>query len=368
VNSTTLEHFRKSLANWYDVHKRTLPWRDINCAYRIWVSEIILQQTTVEQGLSYYERFIDKYPDIFSLASASEHDVLKLWQGLGYYSRARHMHKTAQDIVKQFNGVFPSSYEVLIKFKGIGSYTAAAILSFAYNLPYPVVDGNVLRVISRLFAIEEAVNTTAGLKIVKEKTHLLFDKKNPAIFNQAIMEFGALHCKVRQPLCDTCFACAYCNAYQKNIQQLLPVKKEKKISRNRYFMYLVPLIKTDGIIYTYIRKRPPNDIWQGLYDFILFETPVPVDAPAFLKSKNYSGFLKDNSLKKKQITPEIISKTYIHKLTHQNIYACFIVLHANDAVFSENYLRVPWQTIDSYPLPKLIDNFIKDNLLKILFG
>ncbi len=360
MNTQSIEKFREALINWYNENKRTLPWRDISCPYKIWVSEIILQQTTVEQGLSYYICFIEKFDTVFKLAAASEHDVLKLWQGLGYYSRARNMHKTAQLLVNKFNGIFPSSYNDLIKLKGIGPYTAAAILSFAYNLPFAVVDGNVMRVISRLFAVEEAVNSTIGVNIIKTQAEKLFDRENPSVFNQAIMEFGALHCKVHQPLCKNCFASDYCMANQKKIQHLLPVKTPKKTSRKRYFIYLVPLIKINNITYTCIRKRPPNDIWHNLYDFILFETSHPITASDFIKSRTYAQFLKINNYSKKQLTLEPFHKTFIHKLTHQTIYAQFILLKSHDLYIPEIALKISLTDIQNYPLPILIDKFIRE--------
>ena len=194
-----VKQFRTSLLEWYHVNKRNLPWRNIDDPYKIWVSEIILQQTTVEQGRSYYLNFIETFKTVFELAAAQEQEVLKLWQGLGYYSRARNMHHAAQTIVNEYDGVFPNAYNDLIKLKGIGPYTAAAISSFAFNQPYPVMDGNVIRVVSRLFGIEEPVDTTLGLKDLRENLNLIFDTENPADFNQAIMEFGVTHCKQSNP-------------------------------------------------------------------------------------------------------------------------------------------------------------------------
>ena len=221
------KQFRSSLLDWYQINRRNLPWRHINDPYKIWVSEIILQQTTVEQGLSYYLNFIDTFKTVFELAAAPEQDVLKIWQGLGYYSRARNMHHAAQTVVNEFNGNVPDTYSDIIKLKGIGHYTAAAILSFAFNQPYPVLDGNVIRVVSRLFGIEEPVDIAKGFNTVKENLNLIFDIKNPADFNQAMMEFGATYCRQRNPFCENCFARSYCVGLQNNIASLLPVKSKR---------------------------------------------------------------------------------------------------------------------------------------------
>lgn len=357
--------FRKALPAWYEVHKRPLPWRHVNDPYLIWVSEIILQQTTVEQGLPYYLNFAETFPSVQALAAADEQEVLKLWQGLGYYSRARNMHKTAREIVEKYAGVFPDNYDTVIKLSGVGPYTAAAILSFAYGQPYPVADGNVMRVVSRLFAIEEAVNSSAGVKAVNSKIQELFDAENPGTFNQAMMEFGALHCRKHNPLCESCFANAYCEAFQKNIQQWLPVKQSSRKPTIRYFVYLVPVIEINGIQHTFLKKRTEKDIWHNLYDFPLFETTETFTPESFIKSRIFASFLKENKLKRKDIHLLPFSKSITHKLTHRTIEALFIPVHMPIFKLPPAFTCVPFGIIDQYPLPKLVENYLITFLNKL---
>ncbi|MDD3877525.1 MAG: A/G-specific adenine glycosylase [Bacteroidales bacterium] len=347
--------FQKDLHEWFDENKRNLPWRHTSDPYIIWISEVILQQTTVDQGLDYFNRFVDNFKNVFELAAAKEQDVLKLWQGLGYYSRARNMYQTAGIIVREYKGVFPENHEQLIRLKGIGPYTAAAILSFAFNKPYPVVDGNVMRVVSRLFGITEPINTTLGIKAIKEKTHLIFDKKNPAAFNQAIMEFGALHCKVTNPLCDDCFAKKTCISFNQKIQNLLPVKTPKNINRQRFFLYVIPLIRKESEVYTFIKKRDKKDIWYNLYDFILFESDNEIKPHKIFKTNDFLNTFKSN-LNKKNIIHT--SKTNIHKLTHQTINTNFIVLETPDFELDSPYIKIKFSEINNYPVPKLIENIV----------
>lgn len=351
--------FRKALLSWYEAHKRPLPWRHITDPYMIWVSEIILQQTTVDQGMPYYQHFAEAFPTVQALAAADEQEVLKLWQGLGYYSRARNMHKTAREIVEKYGGVFPDNYNAVIKLNGIGPYTAAAILSFAYGQPYPVADGNVMRVVSRLFAIEEAVNSSAGVKAVNSKVQELFDAENPGTFNQAMMEFGALHCRKHNPLCESCFANTYCEAFRKNIQQWLPVKQPPRKPTIRHFVYLVPVIEINGMPHTYLKKRTVKDIWHNLYDFPLFETTCIYTTESFIRSRIFKTFLKENKLKRKNISLLPFSKNITHKLTHRTIEALFIPIHLPALNLTAPYVCVPFGLIDQFPLPKLVENYLK---------
>ena len=360
MHPKTSKQFQQSLLDWYHINKRDLPWRHVNDPYKIWVSEIILQQTTVEQGLSYYHKFTDTFETVFELAAAPEQEVLKIWQGLGYYSRARNMHHAAQTVVNNYNGIFPNTHSDILKLKGIGPYTAAAILSFAYNQPYPVLDGNVIRAVSRLFGIETPVDTTTGLKALKENLNLIFDTHNPADFNQAIMEFGATHCRQRNPLCKSCFASPYCKALQNNIVNLLPVKSKSIAVRHRYFMYFVPLINIDGVTYTYLNKREARDIWQNLYDFMLFENETPLNPENFFKSDLFVDFAKTHGLPfKTPMKAAFISPPVAHKLTHQTINTHFIAAETVDFEMPSNYLKVKIQDINNYPLPKLVENFIR---------
>ncbi|MCU0371008.1 MAG: A/G-specific adenine glycosylase, partial [Bacteroidales bacterium] len=257
---------------WYEANKRDLPWRHTTDPYRIWVSEIILQQTRVGQGLSYYQRFIDRYPDVGSLAMAEEEDVMKLWQGLGYYSRARNMHQAAQIIAGSNQAGFPASYAELKKIKGVGDYTASAVSSIAYGEPQPVVDGNVLRVMARYAGIREPVNTTTAKKKVREILAGMIDPLKPGIFNQAVMELGAVICKPRQPLCGQCPVIQDCYAFRNKLTAELPVIKKVKDLSLRYFNYLVILNRQGKYNYTWLKKRTGNDIWKNLYDFPLIET------------------------------------------------------------------------------------------------
>jgi len=354
--------FRAALLDWYHKNKRDLPWRQTTEPYKIWISEIILQQTTVEQGRSYYLRFIDKYEDIFALANATERDVLKLWQGLGYYTRARNMHKTAQLITNEYGGKFPEAYSQLLKLKGIGPYTAAAMASFCFNKPHPVSDGNVIRVISRLFSVEKQVNTTDGLNEINSYVQQLFDTENPAAYNQAIMEFGAMLCKVRNPLCNMCFASAYCIAFKKEIQNTLPLKLSKKAAINRFFIYIIPLINIKGEIYTYIKKRTEKDIWHNLYEFILFETKSLTQASEYCKDIIFKRFLKENNIKMKGTQIALISDLIMHKLTHQTIQGQFIICKMPDFKISDAYLKIKFNRLNDYPLPKLIERFIETSV------
>ncbi|OPZ98896.1 MAG: putative A/G-specific adenine glycosylase YfhQ [Bacteroidetes bacterium ADurb.Bin408] len=363
MHNKALSHFRSALAGWYGTHKRDLPWRDTTDPYKIWVSEIILQQTTVEQGLPYYLRFMDNFPTLASLAAAGEQEVLRLWQGLGYYSRARNMHKTAVEIVQKHGGIFPNEYNTIIKLRGIGPYTAAALLSFAYGQPYPVVDGNVMRVVSRLFAIETSINTGAGVKTVNTKVQVLFDKKHPAIFNQAIMEFGALQCKVHNPLCNSCFAKDYCKAFQNQIQELLPVKTPSRNIRKRFFVYIVPVIDINGVKHTYLKKRTEKDIWHNLYDFPLFETTSTHSSESFIGSRLFASFLKDSKLKRKDIRLLPFHQYITHKLTHQTIEALFIPLSMPPAKLPPPFICTSFSALGHYPLPKLLAIFLNKTIL-----
>src|SRR5688500_5070797 len=272
-------YFSDKVVEWYNVNKRDLPWRDTKDPYKVWLSEIILQQTRVNQGMPYYLRFIEKFPNVHALASASEQEVLRLWQGLGYYTRARNLHKCAKQVVAVFNGEFPNTFENLLKLPGIGEYTAAAIASFSFKEPVAVVDGNVFRVLSRVFGIENEINSVEGKKIFTDLANSLINKKSPDFHNQAIMEFGALHCIPKSPLCLTCPFQSACVAAQRNLQSLLPRKAKSKPSRKRYFYYFV-VQKGKSLL---MKKRDQKDIWHGLYDFHLLERNRPIKIEKLLE-------------------------------------------------------------------------------------
>jgi len=350
-----IKYFVQNILKYYHTHKRNLPWRDTQDPYKIWISEIILQQTTVKQGLDYYLRFIEKFPDVFTLANASEDEILKIWQGLGYYSRARNLHFAAKQIVSNFNGQFPSKYEDILSLKGVGEYTASAIASFAFNLPYAVLDGNVYRVLSRYFGIDIPIDSSEGKKYFSTFAQKILDKKNPAEYNQAIMEFGATYCKPFQPNCNNCYLNKYCSAYIENKVHLLPVKSKRIVKNNRYLNYLVFLIDDK---FTLIHKRSEDDIWKGLYEFYLVESTETLN-------KNKVIFL----LKEKNISFELISDfpTIKHILTHQNLMIKFFLIH-NVSIDNVNQLdkpmiKIPLSEINQFPFPIVIQNFIKEELM-----
>ncbi len=302
--------FSESIILWYEENKRSLPWRLTRHPYKIWLSEIILQQTRIAQGLPYYLRFIENFPDIESLASAPEDRVLRLWQGLGYYSRARNLHACAKQVVKDYKGVFPNTYNELQKLPGIGSYTAAAIASISFREKVAVVDGNVFRVLARVFGIDQDIGSPLGKKIFFTKANELVPEDRPDLFNQAVMEFGALHCTPQNPKCHTCIFSNVCIANQRSLQKLLPVKARKQKVRKRYFNYVV--IECRGKLL--MRKRPTGDIWNGLYDFFLEETNKPLRSEFLLKTGK-------RIFKKHQ--PHAAGAPVKHVLSHQHLITRF---------------------------------------------
>lgn len=344
--------FSNQLISWYNKNKRDLPWRNSKNPYTIWLSEIILQQTRVDQGLSYFNKFIEHYPTINDLANASEQEILKLWQGLGYYSRARNLHYTAKIIRDEYKGVFPKEYTKILALKGVGEYTAAAITSFSYNQPYPVIDGNVYRVLARIYGIEDAIDSPNGKKIVKQLAEELIDKKNPSTYNQAIMEFGALQCKPKNPDCNNCPFILECFAFKNNSIERLPFKEKKIKQRNRYFNYIVSLDNN----HIKLVKRGENDIWQGLYDFPVIETKKSIEDVETLVihiNKTYQTTIKGFTLKSK-------SEEQKHLLSHQKIHATFWLTTNFNLDFSEiKPVTISLKEINKYPVPKLIENYLK---------
>ncbi|MFA5296823.1 MAG: A/G-specific adenine glycosylase [Lutibacter sp.] len=338
--------FSKELIYWYLRNKRNLPWRATTNPYSIWLSEIILQQTRVDQGMSYYFKFIKNFPTVFDLASASEEQVLKLWQGLGYYSRARNLHFSAKYIVNELNGNFPTTYQELIKLKGVGDYTASAIASICFNEPTAVVDGNVYRVLARYFGIEIAINTSAGISTFKELAQQLIDKKNPGTYNQAIMEFGALMCKPKNPDCNICPLNNSCFALSKSSVKDLPLKEKKVKVKKRYFNYIV-IQSSDHK--TKLVKREAG-IWQNLYEFPLIETSSIIDEEQLITHNMFKELFCNLNVKVELFDKEVL----VHKLTHQHIYTKFWVVTTG----SSSHFSLPWKTIKEYPVPTLIDNFL----------
>jgi len=341
--------FQTEITKWYFNNKRDLPWRNTKDAYVIWLSEIILQQTRVEQGLPYFNRFLAAYPTVAAFANASEEQVLKLWQGLGYYSRGRNMLYTARQIQEKYDSKFPTTYNELILLKGIGEYTAAAISSFSANESKPVVDGNVFRVLSRYFGIETPINSTAGKKQFMELAHQLIVGQQPSIYNQAIMEFGALQCKPKSPLCGICPLQAECFARRNNLVDQLPVKEKKLKKRTRYFNYFYCV--NEGKVL--VKRRRAGDIWQELYDFPLIETS---DNDQYLQEE-FITTVKNNFGPNSTITLLDHKK---HLLTHQTIYVQFFALDNYIINFNQN-AEIKWVTFDEFdqlPQPKVITNFM----------
>lgn len=345
--------FQELLKEWHLQLKRPLPWVNEKNPYKIWISEIILQQTKVLQGLPYYTKFLDTFPDVFVLANASESEVLKCWEGLGYYSRARNLHWSARYIVNELNGVFPERYGEIIKLKGVGPYAAAAIASFAFSLPCAVLDGNVHRVISRIFSVTADISTTKGRKIIQDLANKLLDKDNPSAFNQAIMDFGATVCLPSSPLCSTCVFSDYCTSFLSDTQRDYPFKKQKKPLRDRYFhLFLVKAGK-----YIILTHRKEKDIWRGLYTLPFIETPderwifplegIQMGEHTFLEKEIQMLSYKDQQL-----------------LTHQRIHLFFhqITLKAEGAkITGDNLEMVPLTNLKDFAFPKFMRQFIIQN-------
>lgn len=351
-----LNSISATLIQWYEQHKRDLPWRDTDDAYKIWISEIILQQTRVNQGLDYYYRFIDRFPDVQSLAVATEDEVLKYWQGLGYYSRARNLHKAARQVVNQFEGKFPNQYADVLSLSGVGEYTAAAICSFAYNLPFAVVDGNVFRVLARLFGIDTPIDSAEGKKTFKKLADELLDKRNPGLHNQAIMEFGALQCVPFSPSCEQCYLVNKCLSFANNKTGDLPVKSLKIKTRKRHFNYLYIKYKNT----TFLQRRISNDVWKNLYEFPLIETDHLLDERELYQ---HEYFNKISEGIQSAITIKLLSVPFKHVLTHQQIFAqCFLVELNEKGKLSEQFEETKINQIESYAVSRLMEILIQNHI------
>ena len=345
--------FFENLIKWNrNKNKREMPWKGEKDPYKIWISEIILQQTRVQQGLAYYNRFIKAWPNVKSLAKVKEQKVYKLWEGLGYYNRCRNLIASAKYINDELGGRFPEKYEDILSLKGIGDYTAAAIASFAFNQPYAVVDGNVFRVLARFFGIQTPVETTEGKKLFKELANELIDKKNPAEYNQAIMDFDAVICKPVLPLCYECPLQKKCVAYQKKLVSILPVKEKNIKKRQRFFNYL--LVEQGNKIY--IHQRTEKDIWQNLYEFILVETESLVPEKEFLKCSSITTLFHNNNFKINKI-----SKTFSQKLTHQTISGRFFHINIKNPIIPlKKYKTVSKNDLKKLAFPKFITSYLQD--------
>jgi A/G-specific adenine glycosylase len=347
-------YFSNKIVKWYGQHKRDLPWRHTKDPYKIWLSEIILQQTRVIQGLPYYLRFVERFPKVQDLASASEQEVLRLWQGLGYYTRARNLHKCAKVVVAEYGGEFPDTYEALKKLPGIGDYTAAAIASFAFGEKVAVVDGNVFRVLARIYGIDKPINTQEGRAAFSDLANTLIPEERPDTFNQAVMEFGALFCTPKNPLCSSCDFQNTCFASQQNLQENLPVKIKLKSVKKRFFYYLV-FKKGESLL---MKKRMQKDIWHGLYDFMLIEKNKAVQLDKLLEEIKQLNIDIPSSQKIEA------SVSYKHVLTHQVIEARFIVIpdHKKNFKLEEPDTKYySTKEIMDLPKPILINKFLSDH-------
>ena len=353
--------FADSLMAWYAENGRDLPWRNTTDPYRIWISEIILQQTRVAQGYDYYLRFVERFPDLFALAEADEDEVMKHWQGLGYYSRARNLHSAAKSMAEA--GAFPTTYKEVLALKGVGEYTAAAICSFAYGMPYAVVDGNVYRVLSRWLGIDTPIDSAVGKKIFAEAAQELLDKSRPSLYNQAIMDFGALQCTPSSPDCFSCPLADSCVALQQGKVEMLPVKRNKTKVTDRYFNYIYVRMGD----YTYIGKRQGNDIWKNLYELPLIETDKEFsekDEELFEKLEELFGKVEGLSVR-------LVRKGVKHVLSHRVIHANFyeVVLPEEREVL-KGYQKVLVEDLHKFAVPNLVSRFfsliLEPNIIKKL--
>lgn len=350
---TDMKHFfTEGILNWNTFQNdRSMPWKKEKDPYRIWLSEIILQQTRVEQGRPYYERFISEYPTITDLAAAPDEAVFRLWQGLGYYARCKNMLAAARTVANDHAGIFPKDYTGIAALKGVGAYTAAAIASFAYNLPHAVLDGNVYRVLARFFGIDTPTDTTAGKKLFTQLAQDVLPEQQAGTYNQAIMDFGAVVCKPQQPLCKSCRLAPRCEAYQKGLTDLVPVKSKKLRIKKRYFYYLLP----DNGSLRFVRKRTAKDIWQNLHEFPMIETPGPVTTAELLASPEFRQLMGKGKFTVTRESPE-----KKQQLTHQTIHARF--LHISQAASMqppEGFRAVPASELDQLAFPKIIVDFLK---------
>lgn len=347
LNLARMTHFSSQLINWYLANGRQLPWRSTKNPYRIWLSEIILQQTRIEQGTAYYQRFVEEFPTVNDLANAPADDVMRLWQGLGYYSRARNLQATAKIVAQELGGQFPGNYKDLLALKGIGDYTASAIASFAFGEVEPVLDGNVFRVISRVFGIKEDIAVAKSRKVFKAILNQLIDPKQPDIFNQAIMDFGSQHCKPKSPLCSECIFAQECYAMAHDQQASLPLKTKKIKRTKRYIHYL---LISDGQKYL-LKKRTSKDIWAELYDFPMVDSKTELDMNESLKTilGNQASSIKVQEPNKK------------HVLSHQDVFTQFAMVKVSDLSDFE-YQAYTLDQIKALPKPILIENFLRQSV------
>ncbi len=344
--------FTNILLKWFETEKRDLPWKQTSDPYKIWISEIILQQTRVDQGTPYYKKFIKAFPTIKNLADADEDVVLKMWEGLGYYSRARNLHFTAKHIVLNHNGIFPNTYDEILKLKGIGPYTAAAIMSYAFKKPYPVVDGNVLRIVSRYLGITDAIDSSIVHKKILDWLNIQIPQKNPQDFNQALMDFGSSICTPKKFKCIDCPLSNSCQANEHQLQNIIPFKSKTITKKNRYFHYLI--INKDNSFF--INKRI-EDIWIGLYEFPLIEKKDE----SILSKKEIKLFFSNMDISLQKVDIKTKSAFPKHILTHQNIYTSFYELEIEASILeklSKYFILVSPKNIAKFAFPKIVNDYI----------
>ena len=339
--------FSEKILAWYDKNKRDLPWRGTKNPYLIWLSEIMLQQTRIAQGIPYYLKFVERFPKIEDLAMASEEDVLKLWQGLGYYSRARNLHATAKKVSNDMNGIFPNTYDKILKLKGIGDYTASAIASICFDQPHAVVDGNVYRVLARYFGVGEAINSTQGIRYFKKLANEVMNVDHIRDYNQGIMEFGSLQCTPKNPDCSTCPLNSGCKALQQDKVGQLPVKINKTKVRDRYFNYVVVLNKKGE---TLLQQREGKGIWQNLWEFPLIESDRKL--PPDEVGKKIRSLMGLNAIERLSLYNE---KKIVHKLSHQHLHTWFWIAETDEELRN----GLPLDSLEKFPVPVLIADFIK---------
>lgn len=342
---------KEVLLNWYAANKRDLPWRRTKDPYSIWVSEIILQQTRVVYGIEYFRRFMERFPTVTALAQAREDEVMRIWQGLGYYRRAAYMHLAAKVIAEHYNGIFPDTYAQVGALPGVGSYTAAAICSIAYNQPHAVVDGNVYRILARLFEIEIPIDSTAGKRYFAELAGSFLDKENAGDYNQAIMDFGAMQCVPQSPQCGACPFAGRCAAFLHNKVDMYPVKEKKTEVKNRYFHYL----RISCGSKTLLRKRTEKDIWQNLYEFPMIESAHQMDYVTLATTEDFCRLTKGvTRIELKKMVP--MAK---HQLSHQTIYAVFFELETDILPQQQGTIAVEECNLHDYAMSRLIENYLK---------
>jgi A/G-specific adenine glycosylase len=348
-----MNDFSARLIRWYNAHKRDLPWRKTHDPYLIWISEIMLQQTRVEQGLDYYLRFTSRFPNVRALAKAPIDEVLKLWEGLGYYSRARNLHETSKTIVDKYKGIFPGNFDEIIALKGIGEYTASAISSFAFNQPTPVMDGNVLRVLARIKGIKKDILSSSVKQEIYQQLEQWIDRKNPGIFNQAIMEFGALHCKPQNPDCNKCVFKKDCVAFKKQCVGSIPFKATQTKIKERYFNYLLihVHVKKEGFIP--VHKRTGNDIWKGLYELPLIETKQHNSLKKLYQSREWKALFKGVNF---EIAKE--SEMIFHQLSHRTLHTRFIEVNTDKFINETKYELIKLKKLKSLAFPVLISKYL----------